>query len=161
MSMKPTPFAILLGFLVSGLHLRSTLAATPTASFGVTATVQATCAVSVSTTAPGLYSAAKATAAVSVTCSHLVPYTVGINGGPGIASVATPKMMDADSNSLRYALVSRSTGTVNRCPIAKIDRVAATRDGSPQVVADGREISARQYAGTGIVDGSIVVTVTY
>jgi spore coat protein U-like protein len=133
MSMKPTLFAISLEIMVSGLASRPALAATPTASFGVTATVQATCAVSVSTTAPGFYSAANATPAVSVTCNHSIPYTVGISGGPGIeASVTTPKITGADSDLLRYAFAPVSKATPNRGPVANIDRIAVTRDRSAQ-----------------------------
>jgi spore coat protein U-like protein len=142
MSTRPAPFAICVCLVVSGLNA---FAATPTVSFGVTATVQATCAVSVSAATPGPYSTAgtKATAAVSVTCSHAIPYTVGLSDGLGIeASMTTPKMAGADSALPRYA-------------------VARARDGSAQVLTAVGELSPGQYVGTGLFAGSIIVTVTY
>jgi hypothetical protein len=161
MSMKPVLRATLLCVLELGLHLWPTLAATPTASFGVTATVQATCTASVSTTEPGLHSTAKPTAAVSVTCNPSVPYMVGVNWRPVTAAVTTPDTMDGNSSLSRNTIASRSTGTLNRGPAATCDKVARARDGSAHMYADRRRISAQQYIGTATIDGSIAVTVTY
>jgi hypothetical protein len=53
---------------------------------------------------------------------------------------------------LRYALAPRFMGTVNRGATANTDAVPGTRDGSA---------SAGQSVRTEVIDGSIVVTVTY
>ncbi len=70
--------------LLAGTH--GAHAATATANFNVTATVQTSCAVSASDLAFGTYDAAStsdtlATSTVTVTCSLLTPYTISLNGG--------------------------------------------------------------------------------
>src|ERR1035437_219368 len=78
-SMKYTLFALALGFLASGLASRPALAATSTASFSVTATVQSSCQVSAPATASGTYTVTRANAStpVSITCTNPTPYNVG------------------------------------------------------------------------------------
>jgi spore coat protein U-like protein len=82
--MKFASFAF--GLLISIAASIPTLAfaATSTASFGVTATVEAGC--KVTATASGIHSRAVAnpSSAVSVTCTQITPYNVGVDAGsPG------------------------------------------------------------------------------
>ena len=76
--MKYVLFAFALGFLASGLASRPVLAATHTASFGVTVTVADTCLTAAMPPASGIYpaSAANPASAVSVHCVIGTPYTV-------------------------------------------------------------------------------------
>jgi spore coat protein U-like protein len=140
--MKLALFAISLGVVASGLVSRPTYAATPTASFGVTATVPATCVVSVSATAHDLNSPVgkKGISDISITCSHSTPYTVGVSGGVGAET---------------HVIVPRMTGD------GSANAVAGLGDRSLRMFADHDEIPAGQYVGSKTSVGFITVTVTY
>ncbi len=60
-------------------------AATTTATFAVSATVQSTCSISASSLAFGAYTGAVITApgSLTVTCSNSTPYNIGLNAGTG------------------------------------------------------------------------------
>jgi spore coat protein U-like protein len=72
-----------LGFLVSVLASGPALAATPSISFGVTATIQSGCLVSVTARVSTVFTSAVANAAsaVSVTCTNPTPYNVNLSTG--------------------------------------------------------------------------------
>ena len=84
MSVISASSAFALGLLVLWLPSRPALAATPTASFGVSAMVQATCVVSASDAKFGTYAEAmvKATSTVSVSCTNSTPYNISLSASP-------------------------------------------------------------------------------
>jgi spore coat protein U-like protein len=101
--MKNVRFALTLGFLVLTLTARPLFAATSTASFSVTATVQATCQVSISAKTAKDYTAAlmaSAASNVSVICTKPTPYSVHFS--QGLTANAVRKTAGAASAMLGY-----------------------------------------------------------
>jgi spore coat protein U-like protein len=164
MFVKSALWAFALGFLAAGLAIRPVIAATPTSSFGVTATVQSDCQVSVNAMAFGTYTATvvNATTAVSVTCTNTTPYNVGLSAGlaPG-ATVTTRKMTGPGSAMLSYALVSSLQGGASWGQTVGTDTMAGTGNGSAQSLTMYGQISAGQYVAPGAYTDTITVTVTY
>jgi spore coat protein U-like protein len=162
--MKSALSVVALGLLAFGLAPRLAVAATASTSFGVTATVQATCLVSASSMRFGIYTGAavNATAAVSVNCTNSTPYNVGLSAGlaPG-ATVANRKMIGPGSALLGYALTSNSQGLVNWGQTAGTDTVAGTGNGSVQALSVHGQIPAGQYVPAGAYADVVTVTVTY
>jgi spore coat protein U-like protein len=98
--MKNARFALMLGFLVFNLSATPLIAATSTASFSVTATVQSTC--QISTPAQASKADTAASSNVSVTCTSPTPYSVHYS--TGLAADAIKKTAGAASALLGYAL---------------------------------------------------------
>jgi len=164
MLMKPalSTFALILLALcrMSG----AALGATPSTSFSVTATVQATCLVSATAMTFGTYTGTlvNATSTLSVTCTDATPFNVGLN--PGLASGATVtnrKLTGPGSALLGYSLLSNSQGTANWGQTVGVDTVAGIGNGSAQTLAVYGRISAGQYVAPGAYADTITVTVTY
>ena len=111
--MKYTLFALALGFLASGLASRPALAATSTASFSVTATVQSSCQVSAPATASGTYTVTRANAStpVSITCTNPTPYNVGHSTSltPSVTEI-TRKTSGSDTEAGTGSGASQSPG---------------------------------------------------
>lgn len=84
MTVKSVSSALALGLLVSGAPSRLAPAATPAASFGVSAIVQDTCLVSTSDVKVSTHAEemAKAIFAVSVKCTNFTPYNIGMSVSP-------------------------------------------------------------------------------
>jgi|GEM_PF-6331826 spore coat protein U-like protein len=117
--MKNTRLA--LGFLSLLLVAMPAFAATATASFSVTATVQATCEVSAPATASKAYTAAttaNAASNVSVTCTNPTPYNVSLGAG----GTADAGRKEADSASARQI----SALTASPASGAQADSVTVT-----------------------------------
>jgi spore coat protein U-like protein len=106
--MKSARFVLLLGFLVLNLSAMPLFAATSTASFSVTATVQATCQVSTTAQASKADTAAwmaNASSNVSVTCTSPTPYSVHYRSGStaGASSAQPDYVLSPDSSSGAHA----------------------------------------------------------
>lgn len=162
--MKSTLFAIALAFAAPGAGSWPTCAATPASSFGVSATVQATCMVVASsatfgTDAGGLVNA---TSSISVNCTHSTPYNVSLSAAPvneGAAAVRT--RAEVGSVLLRHARLSNSEGTVGRGWMVDTNAVAGTGNGSAQTLAVHSNISAERHLAAGAYIDTIAVTVIY
>lgn len=154
-----------LGILASGLMLRPSVAATPSATFGVSATVQTSCrAASANAIAFRTYAAkaANPTYPVSVTCSNFAPYNVDFSAGMGFGATAAIRQMIGLGAALPgYALSSSPRGIVNRGHTAGTDAMAGAGNGAAQVLVDQGQISEGQYVAPGAHADSIIVTVTY
>lgn len=139
-------------------------AATPSTSFGVSATVLSSCAVSATSLAFGPYTAAtvNATSAISVTCTSSTPYNIGLGAGTSpAASVASRQMSGPAASLLRYALMSNSARTLNWGNTAGHDTVAGTGNGSAQLLMVYGQTPAAQAVIPGSYADTITVTVTY
>jgi spore coat protein U-like protein len=160
--MKSAFSVLALGLLASGLAPRTAVAATVSASFGVTATVQAACSVSASTMTFRPYAAAavSATPTPSVTCTNPTPYNVSLSMALG-ATAATRKMTGSGSAVPGYALSSNSHGTANWGQPVRTDTVAGTGNGSEQTLSVYGRILAGEHAASGAYADVITVTVTY
>jgi spore coat protein U-like protein len=163
-SMKSALPVVALGFLALGLATQPAVAATVTTTFGITATVQATCLVSATSLAFGTYTGAVATStsAVSVTCTNTTPYNVGLSAGLATgATVAARQMTGPASALLGYALFSDAARTVNWGQTIGTDTVAGTGNGAAQAITVYGQATAGQFVAPGAYTDTITATVTY
>jgi len=159
--MKYALFALALGFLASGLAPRPALAATASASFAVTVTVQAACQVSAPATAFGTYATAgaRATSAVSVACTIPTPYNVSRSAGLAasdtqrVAAFAPAPTGDAPlTNSARFIYWGRMAGT---------NPVAGRGNGASQPYTVSGLTAGTRFVAPGAFADTITVTVSY
>lgn len=153
-----------LGFLVFGLASRPALAATPTTSFSVTATVQATCLASAASMRFGTHNgtAVSATSTVSVTCTDSTPYNVALSAGLASgATAASPEMKGPGSALLGYSLSTNPQGRVDWGQTLGRNAVGGTGNGSTKVLAVHGGILGGQSNAAGGYPDTITVTVTY
>jgi spore coat protein U-like protein len=156
--------AMLLGFMVLGLASRPVLAATATTTFGVSATVQATCLVSATAMAFGTYTGAVATSTstVSVTCTNTTPYNVGLSAGLATSATVTTRSMTGPAAALlSYSLFSDAARTVNWGQTIGTDTVTGTGNGAAQPITVYGQVAAAQYVAPGAYADTITATVTY
>jgi spore coat protein U-like protein len=162
--MKSALPAAALGFLALGLATRPALAATATTTFGVTATVQATCLVSATALAFGTYTGALATSTstVSVTCTNTTPYNVGLSAGMATGATVTTRQMTGPASALlNYAMFSNSTRTTNWGQTTGTDTVTGTGNGAAQALTVYGQVTAGQFVAPGAYTDTITATVTY
>jgi spore coat protein U-like protein len=164
MSMKSIFTVFALGILASCLALMPALAATKTASFSVTATVQASCLASANTGALGTYTSvgAKATSLVSVTCDNATPYNVDLSTRLATDAMVTTRMMTGSSPAiLGNVQLPDSAHSVSAGRTAGTRALASTSNGSAQrLTVNGQTISA-PYVVPGAHAEAVIVTVTY
>ena len=157
--------AAILGCLALGLTSTSAFAVTTvTTTFGVTATVQATCLVSATTMGFGTYTgvAIPTTSTVSVTCTNTTPYNVGLSAGLATgATVSARKMTGPAGALLSYALYSDSGRTTNWGNTVGTDTVTGTGNGSAQPLIVYGQLAASQYLAPGLYSDTITATVTW
>jgi len=164
MSMISTLTIIALGILASSLAPGPAGAAPASASFGVTATVQASCRTTANAIAFRTYAAAAVNTAslVSVTCSNSVPYNVSLNAETGLVDPVAIRETTASSAALpAYAVGTHPHSILNRGQApgtALVTRIATRSD---QVIAGHKQISGGQYLAAGAYFDSIIVTVSY
>jgi spore coat protein U-like protein len=160
--------AHLIALLALGFASTSALATTTTTTtFGVSATVLNSCLVSVSSNGVsfGNYAAtapSTATATISVTCTNLDGYNVGLNPGNSTgATVSTRKMTGPSGALLAYQLTSDSAHSVNWGQTIGSDTVTGTGNGSAQTLTVFGQIAAGQYVTAGSYTDTITATLTY
>jgi spore coat protein U-like protein len=163
-TIKSTLPAAALACLALGFAPTSAFAVTTvTTTFGVSATVQATCIVSASAMSFGTYiSTAASTAAstVTVTCTNTTPYTLGLDAGQTTGATVTTRQMKNGSALLNYALFTDSARTLNWGNTTG-SWVSGTGAGSAQVLNVYGQIPAAQYVTPGSFADTITATVTY
>ena len=165
MSNKPALPFVALAFLAIALTPSDSVAATASATFNVSVTVQAACSLSATSMRFGTYNgaASNATSSISVQCTNSTPYNVGLSEGlaPG-ATVANRMMIGPGLSLLGYSLRSNTGGTVNWGHTVGVDTVSGTGSGAVQTLSVLGQIPAGQY---GVQNGpyadTITVTVTY
>jgi len=159
--MKSALSVLALGFLAVGLAPRPLVAATASASFGVSATVLATCLVSAAPMRFGTYTRAvlNATSSVSVTCTNPTPYNLSLSSGltPG-APVVTPKMTGFVPGLLGFAPGSTSQGTAQ---MLGAGTVAGAGNDSAQTLSVQGQVSAGQHVASSEYGDTITVAITY
>lgn len=150
--------------LLLGANSVSTMAATTTATFAVTATVQATCQISTNPLAFGTYTGAQiaTTTTLAVTCTNTTPYNIGLNAGTATgATVTTRKMTGPASATLSYSMSRDSAHTINWGQTVGTDTQAGTGNGSAQTITVYGLLAAGQYPAPGAYSDTITATVTY
>ena len=112
MSMKFAFSTFAFGLLTLSLMSCRALAATPTASFSVSATVQATCLVSATSMTFGTYTGTviNAQSDVSVTCTNATPFNVGLNPGLAASATATTRKLTGPGAALLGYSLLKLTG---------------------------------------------------
>lgn len=162
-SVKSVLHAAVLGLLALGLTSTSAVAATATTTFGVSATIQATCVVSATALGFGTYTGvlANSTSTVSVTCTNTTPYNVGLSAGSATgATVTTRKMTGPGGALLGYALYQDTAYSVN-WGNSTGSWEGGTGNGSAQVLTVYGQVAAGQYLAPGAYSDTITATVNY
>lgn len=142
------------------------LAATSTASMGISANVAATCVISTTALAFGTYSGVvlPGTATLTVTCTNTTPYTIGLNAGIGtapVATVTTRHMMNA-AVGLNYVLTQDAAHATNWGNTPTTDTPAsATGTGAGVVSTVYGQIAAGQYVTPGAYTDTVTATVNF
>lgn len=144
------------------------MAATATTTFGVTATVVATCTVSAGALNFGasipspINSSIDATSTISTTCSASVPYSIAMNAGQGASATMAVRKMMGGPNSLDYTLytdAARSSVWGDGSGGSVVNNLTGT--GTAQAITVFGRIPAGQAPASGIYNDLITVTVTF
>lgn len=155
-------------FLIVGiiiLRCQTTLAATSTSTFNVTASIAAACSVAASDLTFGAYTFASnllGTTTINTTCTNGTTYNIGLNQGtsPG-ATTSTRKLVNG-ANTLNYFLYSDAGRTVNWGNNVGVDTLAATGSGVAQPsTVYASVLSGQTDAAPGSYSDTITVTVTF
>lgn len=140
------------------------IGASASATFSVTANVQATCLVSVSDLAFGNYTgvAIESTATITVICTNSTNYYVNIQTtGTFVGPCWSAHMTGPNANVLQYFIYREAArascwgNTVNN------DGVGGTGNGSAQTLTVYGRLPAGQFKVPGTYADTAVVTVTY
>lgn len=137
-----------------------------TDTFQVTATVNASCSVSATDLAFGVYDPFSATdidgtVTLSVLCTNTTDYDIGLDEGTGQqATVATRKMTSA-GNTLNYSLYQNTQRTTVWGDTVGVDTVSDTGTGTTQNFTVYGRLFALQNAAPGAYADTVTVTVTF
>lgn len=149
------------------LFANSTLAATATTTFKVTATVASSCKVTATDLLFGAYdpfAAALGTSTITATCTAQTPYTIGLDAGLNAGGSTTRHMTGDDfaATLLSYELYSDTTRTAIWGAPGGTATVAhsALTGGALDYTVYGR-IPASQYVPAANYEDTVTVTVTY
>ena len=164
MAIRDTIPVYVFWLLVSGLTLRPAVAATASASFGVSATVQATCQASATARGFRIFAGGTSNTAspVSVTCNNGAQYNLSFNAGMGFgANLALREMTGSSTALLGNALHSPLPSPIPRAQGAGANNANSTGNRNPEVLADHDRIVTQQRVAAGAYFDTIIVTVTY
>ena len=149
------------------LFANSTLAATATTTFKVTATVASSCKVTATDLGFGAYdplaAALDGTSTITATCTAQTPYTIGLDAGLNAGGTTTRRMMGDDTATtlLSYELYSDSTrSAIWGAPGGATVAQSALTGGALNYTVYGR-IPASQYVPAANYADTVTVTVTY
>jgi spore coat protein U-like protein len=149
-------------FIAPGTYTDTVSSAT--ASFTVTAVVQATCTIIANPLAFGTYSGLliNATSTLSVTCTNTTSYNIGLNAGAATGATVTNRSMTGPSSALLgYKLFSNSGLTTNWGNTVGTNTLGGTGSGALQPLSVRGQIPAGQYVRPGSYTDTITATITY
>lgn len=155
---------IALGILATGLASEPALAATPTASFNVSATVAAGCQASAFPIALGSYASALANPASAVTmnCTSNAAYNVTLSGGGTSGeAVSSWRMTGLEPALAGYALPADSQGIRDWGRAASPGGLAGAGSSAAHALPVHGLIAAGQPGANGAPADTILVTITY
>lgn len=158
-----TSFVLRLVALTASFLICSTLeAATATATFGVSAAVQATCLISTTPLAFGSYSGVliDTQSTITVTCTNTTTYNVGLNAGGG-GSVSNRQMSAGGADKLNYSISRDSGRTSNWGSTLGTDTVSGTGNGLTQTLNVYGRLPSGQFVTPGEYSDTITATITY
>ena len=155
--------AILAAAGVLTLGLTANAATTTTATFAVTANVQANCTIAAAPLAFGNYTGAvnNATSTITATCTNTTPYNVGLDAGTSTGATVTTRKMVNGSNTLGYSLFRDAAQTLNWGNTVGTDTLTGTGNGSSQSLTVYGQIPAAQFVTPGAYSDTITATLTY
>lgn len=153
-------------FISLALSLQAANAATTTTTFQVTATVGSACTVAAADLGFGAYNplspiATSATTTITVQCTLLSAYTIGLNAGTGSGATAAVRKMTKSADTLNYSLYQDPVHLLVWGETIGTDTVAGVGTGLavPHVVYG--QIPASQNVNTGAYADTITVSVNY
>jgi spore coat protein U-like protein len=162
--MRVSSCALAWGFLAFGLASRPAVAAIVTTTFGVTATVQAACLISISPTAfkTGNGATAASGPAVSVACTNSAPYNVGLSAELATAVTETARKATGPASVPPNHLIFRdSAGAHNGANTVATDiRISKAGGTAMQSGARGQIGAGNSLASDSPAD-TMLVTVTF
>ena len=141
-------------------------AATVTTTFQVDATVISSCSVSATNLGFGNYDSlaatpTDATSTVSVQCSLLTTYEIGLDAGVGSGATVTTRRMTLGADTLDYTLYQDSARTTVWGNTVSSDTVAGTGTGLSDPYTVYGRIPAGQIVNTGNYTDTVTVTVNF
>ncbi len=164
-ALKPSFAAAMLTCLALAANPTSAAPTTVTTTFAVTANVVATCVMSATPMAFGNYTSitpSDSTSTITVSCSDLTTYNVGLNAGATTgATVTTRQMKGAGAAVLHYTLHSDSARAVNWGNTVGTDTVAGVGTGAPQLLTVYGQVPAGQGPASGAYTDTITATITF
>lgn len=147
------------------LFANSTLAATETTTFQVTATVADSCLVSATDLNFGAYNPAAGaldgTSTITATCTAATPYEIGLSAGNGTSATTTRAMTDGASAQLDYELYSDATRTTIWGALAGATVTQTSLAGGAVAYTVYGRIPASQYVPAANYADTVTVTVAY
>jgi spore coat protein U-like protein len=144
----------------------SAVAATSTTTFQVTATVLSSCNVSAADLAFGTYdplaaSPTDGTSTVTVQCTLLAPFNIGLNAGVGAGATVATRIMTSGGNTLAYSLYQDAARTTVWGNTPATDTVSGTGTGVAVPFTVYGRIPNGQNAAPGSYADTITVTVNF
>lgn len=164
MSPRARLWAVALPLLLIGVAVRQAAAATSSGNLGISATLQATCVISVSPLAFGTYTGvvSNATATITITCTKSTAYNVGLDVGQGGNATSAQRILTGPSGTaVGYTMSQNAAHTINWGPTVGSDTVAGVGTGAAQTLTVYGQIFAGQYAVPGAYSDVITAAVTY
>jgi spore coat protein U-like protein len=140
------------------------LLGTVTTNFTVTATIPATCTISAGALSFGNYTGAliNATSALTVTCTNLATFNIGLNSGTATgATVTTRKMTSPASATLNYVLFQNSARTQNWGNTVGTDTLTSQGTGAAVIYDVYGQMAAGQFGTPATYSDTIIATITY
>ncbi len=145
--------------------------ATTTATFAVSATLQATCSATATTLTFNAYTpgaGAKANnSTISVKCTKNTPYTIALNGGTTVGGTIAQRLLASGANTLQYNLFTTAAlnqvfgdGTGTSKTVAGTGAGVATAN-TVTVFGQLPDNAVNQAGVPGTYTDTITVTVTY
>lgn len=154
------------GIIAFALSLHPANAAVTTTTFQATATVSSACSVTAANLAFGTYnplspSATTATTTVTVQCTLLSAYTIGLNAGTGSGATVSARKMTKGADTLDYSLYQDASHSQVWGETIGTDTVAGTGTGVAQAITVYGRIPASQNVNVGAYADTIIVSVNY
>ena len=150
------------GLIAAIVWVTPLAAATASTTIAVSATVAATCRVTVTPLAFGTYASVQndATATATVTCTNTTPFTLGINTGLNSGSNYQWNLAGPGASLLAYRLYRDAARTVFWGSVGG-DTSTGTGNGAAQTITFyGREPAA-QFVQPGAYSDTVTLTLSY
>ncbi|TMV00726.1 spore coat U domain-containing protein [Brucella haematophila] len=155
--------------LVASFVLSSTcvMAQTPTATFNVQITITAACQINSATNmdfgSNGVLSTnVDATSTITVQCTNLTPYNIGLSAGSGTgATVANRLMTGPASATVGYSLYTTTARTAVWGNTVGTNTVAGTGNGAAQAYTVYGRVPVQTTPAAGVYTDTVTATISY